>query len=887
MRILWTTFLAAALGTTGRVVVTAEEDATPPPFFLQDPSDNLCLAGETFKRCSIETLWYVVGSPGSYQIHKRSVDGSIDEEDDGTCLSLKSCKEGDALKLQDVKVNKCSHCGAKTWNILGDNDTGYVLTANDGKTCLVRQDNTVKTTACESTDIPFTPLQLQFASPSDIKTMSSPGARLVGAASDGDKNAIKALLKDEGVDVNVRDWDDLTALVPAASAGHLDICKYLVGEGIDVNAADKDGITALMEASIMGHVKVVEYLIEAGATYDQTAESDITALWLAAGEGRVDVMKVLLEKGADASNARSDGITALMTASVGGHADAIQLLLEHGADAKATDKDGLTAIMNAAEKGSVACLKLLVDKVNDKDHLDLKATAGFNALIVAAAHGNLEAVEYLMQAGASVKELADNSGVTPLMYAAANKHMDVVKLLLDKGGVDIDAKHDNGGTALLEAATAGAIEALKFLMEHGADFDGVDDDGVSALMGVASAGSLEGLKIVVEALKKKGTFDSHLDRLSYSGGSPVMFAAAGGHTECVKELIGLGSNINAIAKATPDHAERLAKMIEEGTVTDTENNVDGVTALHVAAQGGHLDTVNLLLENGAKPAVADDDQRTPLTLAIKGNYGEVALALVKAGADPNTVFTDEEGVEHNLLFDSILIENEEFAKVLIEKGADLYHKDEKGVTTLLQASHRGLLEVVQKLLDAHKAKGGNADWLNTSSEEGVSPIIAASSEGHPEVAKALIAAGANKDAADVDGTSALMAASARGHLEVARELLSAGAAVNVQNNDGHTALMFAFNGKNQVETLFERYSQYLKDADGEGSEEADGGTGPIIREALANHTALVDLLMKNGADANLKDKEGHTAKDFDYHPDADSEVLDKQAKIRDESKAEL
>ena len=45
-------------------VATASDDATPPPFFLQDPSDNLCLAGEDFKRCSIETLWYVVGSPG-------------------------------------------------------------------------------------------------------------------------------------------------------------------------------------------------------------------------------------------------------------------------------------------------------------------------------------------------------------------------------------------------------------------------------------------------------------------------------------------------------------------------------------------------------------------------------------------------------------------------------------------------------------------------------------------------------------------------------------------------------------------------------------------------------------------------------------------------------
>ena len=821
---------------------------------------------------------------GSYQIHKRSVDGIIDEKDDGLCISLKSCKEGDAGKLMDVKVNKCSHCGAKTWNILGDNDTGYVLTANDGKTCLVRQDNKVMTTSCESTDIPFTPLQLQFASPTDIKTMSSPGARLVGAASDGDKAAIKALLK-EGIDVNVRDWDDLTALVPAASAGHLDICKFLVGEGIDVNAADKDGITALMEASIMGHVKVVDYLIDAGATVDQTAESGITALWLAAGEGRIDVMKSLLKKNADATNTRADGITALMTAAVGGHADAVKLLLENGADPKAADKDGLTALMNAAEKGNVECIKLLAAKL-DQENLDVKANAGFNALIVAAAHGNLDAVDYLMQAGASVKDLADNSGVTPLMYAAANKKMDVVKLLLEKGGVDIDAKHDNGGTALLEAATAGAVESLKFLMDHGADFDGVDDDGVSALMGVASAGSLEGLKLVVEALKKKGTFDSHLDRLSYSGGSPVMFAAAGGHTDCVKELIDLGTNINEIARATPEYAERLEKMIAEGTVTDTENNVDGVTALHVAAQGGHLETVNLLLENGATPTIADDEGRTPLTLAIKGNYGEVAAALVKYGADPNTVFVDEEGVTHNLLFDSILIENADFAKSLVEKGADLYYKDEKGVSTLLQASHRGMLDVVEKLLEAHKAKGGNDDYIHAASEEGVSPIIAASSEGHPEVVKALLAAGANKDDADVDGTSALMAASARGHLEVAKELVAAGADVNVQNNDGHSALMFAYNGKNQVETLFERYSQYLKEGDGE--EEADGGTGPLIREALANHTALVDLLLKNGANPKLKDKEGHTAKDFDYHPDAESEVLDKQAKMaRDEAKTEL
>jgi hypothetical protein len=45
----------------------AEKEATaPPPFFVQDPTDSLCLAGEEFKRCSIDTLFYVVGSPGTY-----------------------------------------------------------------------------------------------------------------------------------------------------------------------------------------------------------------------------------------------------------------------------------------------------------------------------------------------------------------------------------------------------------------------------------------------------------------------------------------------------------------------------------------------------------------------------------------------------------------------------------------------------------------------------------------------------------------------------------------------------------------------------------------------------------------------------------------------------
>lgn len=83
--------------------------------------------------------------------------------------------------------------------------------------------------------------------------------------------------------------------------------------------------------------------------------------------------------------------------------------------------------------------------------------------------------------------------------------------------------------------------------------------------------------------------------------------------------------------------------------------------------------------------------------------------------------------------------------------------------------------------------------------------------------------------------------------------------------DGHTALMFAYNGKNQVEVLLDKYSEYMK----EGS---DNSTR-IIKEALQTHIEVVQLLIKGGADLTMKDSEGHVAVDFDYKaPVAESDA---------------
>ena len=81
---------------------------------------------------------------------------------------------------------------------------------------------------------------------------------------------------------------------------------------------------------------------------------------------------------------------------------------------------------------------------------------------------------------------------------------------------------------------------------------------------------------------------------------------------------------------------------------------------------------------------------------------------------------------------------------------------------------------------------------------------------------------------------------------------------SLQNVDGHTALMFAYNGKNQVEVLLDKYNEYMK----EGS---DNSTR-VIKEALQTHKEVLQLLIKGGADISIKDSEGHVALDFDYKP---------------------
>ena len=741
---------------------------------------------------------------------------------------------------------------------------------------------------------------LQFLQKKELEIMEGDIALSIVHAENGDLESLKAMLDVDKELLYGKDWDDYTVLHAAAFEGQTDVVQYLLGKGADANEVDSDGITALMKAAVRGHIDVVKVLVEAGADIDATGNSDITAAWLAAGEGQHEVLKYLVGKGASVHVKRSDGVTPLMNACTGtgpGQFEVIQILMsEYNGESEwinaQTVDDGLTALIRLSEtpgSETLPSIKLLVE--NGADVNIASSLYGYSALMMAAANGYTETVEYLLSKGANVNHQTKVDQSFALMYAATSGHIDIVKLLID-AGADVNLKYGAGGTVLSESALTSSIEIIDILLAAGADASAQDDLGVTALMMAASSGNQD---ICERLIDSNGSSIEYINKKAQSGAFALFYAAGSGRAELVKYLISKGADAHATAEATSEYNEKLAEKIANGDLdTESQQHIDGMNIIHVAAQSGFKNVIEAVLSDKSNSSLVnteDSEGRSPLVLAVRNNYGSTASLLLENGADPNVSYTSEDEGDsvtvHNLLMDALIVENEDFAQLLIAKGARLDFVDEEGgnVSLLLQASHRGLSAVVKDMLQKVDKK-----YIEFVNDEGVTPLLAAASEGHVEVFNELINSGANVNHQEKDGTSVLSAAAARGHLDVVLAALKVkGVDVNSQNSDGHTALMFAYNGKNQVETLWERYQLYVAQQDEDEASGDDETTKTRIIEALERHNKLISAIIGAGADESLKDKEGHVAKDFDFVAESElnAEVLEAERNRKTKGNDEL
>jgi ankyrin repeat protein len=123
----------------------------------------------------------------------------------------------------------------------------------------------------------------------------------------------------------------------------------------------------------------------------------------------------------------------------------------------------------------------------------------------------------------------------------------------------------------------------------------------------------------------------------------------------------------------------------------------------------------------------------------------------------------------------------------LARGGAAREADAEGVTALMLAANRGRLDMVRALVAA------GAD-VNAADARGFTPLFHAcynseEDRGHPEVVDALLAAGADREARIGFGVRPLMYAAGNGEAACVQALLAAGADPAARNDGGRTALM--------------------------------------------------------------------------------------------------
>ena len=224
----------------------------------------------------------------------------------------------------------------------------------------------------------------------------------------------------------------------------------------------------------------------------------------------------------------------------------------------------------------------------------------------------------------------DNRGITPLMYAAEIGSVDAMRLLLDRGA-DVNAQNAFGSTALMWSVSD--PDKVRLLLDRGAQVNTAAKSGRTALIIAAFTNPsaevvrlllAKGAKVDVMDMRRvtpmnAATFgnDTATVRLlleagadidtpdTFIGLTPLMNAAGNRNVEAVKLLLAKGAKVNAVSKT-----QGLPK-IQTGTV-----EFGGWTPLLMASAFGPPEAVKLLLDDGARIDAQDYRGFTPLMLAV-------------------------------------------------------------------------------------------------------------------------------------------------------------------------------------------------------------------------------------------------------------------------------
>lgn len=285
------------------------------------------------------------------------------------------------------------------------------------------------------------------------------------------------------------------------------------------------------------------------------------------------------------------GRSAMHAAAVWGHREAVELLLKSGSKIR-KDGEGLEPIHLAALHGHVSLVDLLsstfegnrlelIHRAAMQGHVAVmksllkgskySSSGDSSAIHFAAKGGHIEAVDFLLQKRASLKEVSKPEGLTALHFAASQGHAELVRHLVGLSA-QLVAKDSRGLQAIHLAVHADSARVVREMMDLG-HFP--KDLGHFA----AEGGRLRALRMI---LKQQPLVATGVD---HRGFCPLHMAAMAGHVGAIQLLV--------------DHGAR-----------PNQTELAGFTALHFAAKGGHQAAVKRLLELHADVAWKAKDRKS-------------------------------------------------------------------------------------------------------------------------------------------------------------------------------------------------------------------------------------------------------------------------------------
>lgn len=587
-----------------------------------------------------------------------------------------------------------------------------------------------------------------------------------------------------------------------------------------------------------------------------------------------------------------EGAGGLLRIAISNHSTPmISLLAERGANLNARDENGWTSLHLAASIGAPP--DVLLRLIGGGADIQAVGDHGQTPLHSATESGTSATVRFLLGQGATVQD-CDDHGETSLHYAARHNPDPIVITTLLELGADINAKNELNETVLHAVGRPNMLRvtrnptAVTVFLIFGILGDGVDTDSKI----LPTARHAEVIKVLINKRANVLARD-------WLGHTPMEAAAAFASSEILAAFLENGISAarrnDKSMKLLRPHSERIGLTKEELRRWEyaeyiarwTSGNAKGMTLLHTAARWRNLDTINLLLDLGARVKDVDHEALTPLHWAVKGagpgDAHEIIRALLAKGAETralsiynetpydlalNSGFADEESLDllrepHEKLFDS------DFWRHATDDDVTKLEIDLELESIGQVQNYRAILFIAVACNTSSSVIGsllGDGHWVKERNLFGETLLhVAAAHNDEPAIIQELLKNGADINAQDNEGQTPLHAAVVRSAglslveympFAIRRDLKEM--RNRYEHYDSGRKLGFSYPDE-QINSLKERVAdleQALKEAERNAAEMPGHHAETVASPSTKG--SIIEALLANGANINAGDNQGRT-----------------------------